>query len=73
MKALDRVSQAQTEAYVGLASKGHTPYASSPGHAPGASTPGVNPHGGQDWGGFWKKVEDKARDGGAEASAKSSR
>lgn len=73
MKALDRVSQAQNEAYAGIVSKGHTPYASSPGHAPGTSTPGVHPHGGQDWGAFWKKVEDKTREGEAGASAKSPR
>jgi hypothetical protein len=71
MKALDRVSQAQAEAYGGIVSKGHTPRASTVGHThmsttAGASTPGLppvqmpTPAGGYDWGAFWRKVEDKA-------------
>ncbi|KIM28459.1 hypothetical protein M408DRAFT_141547 [Serendipita vermifera MAFF 305830] len=68
MRALDRVSQAQNEAYGGIISKGHTPRASTHGHghgAGGASTPGVpplqmpTPGGGYDWAGFWRTVEDK--------------
>lgn len=66
MRALDRVSQAQNEAYREIISTGHTPYASTPGHGgAGASTPGLppiqmpTPGGGYDWAGFWRTVEDK--------------
>jgi hypothetical protein len=66
MRALDRVSQAQNEAYGGIVSRGHTPYASTPGHGgAGASTPGLpplqmpTPSGGYDWAAFWSTVEDK--------------
>jgi hypothetical protein len=66
MRALDRVSQAQNEAYGGIISKGHTPYGSTPGHGgTGASTLGLppmqipTPSGGYDWTGFWRTVEDK--------------
>ncbi|PVF93114.1 hypothetical protein CPB86DRAFT_790453 [Serendipita vermifera] len=81
MKALDRVSQAQAEAYGGIISKGHTPIASTAGGhahtssiAPGASTPGLppvqmpTPGGGYDWGAFWRKVEDKAKQADSPAS-----
>ncbi|KAG8851913.1 hypothetical protein FRB91_007206 [Serendipita sp. 411] len=67
IKALDRVSQAQNEAYSGIASGRHTPYTS---HTPGVSTPGhgippvqmPTPGGGYDWGVFWKSVENKTKE-----------
>lgn len=71
LRALDRVSQAQNDAYGGIVSRGHTPQASMPGHAIGASAIGqakmempATPAG-YDWAGFWRNVEDKAKDDGA--------
>lgn len=75
MRALDRVSQAQNDAYGGILSRGHTPQASMPGHGGGITTPGAGggtpgllkmnmpaTPAGYDWGAFWKNVEDKAKD-----------
>jgi hypothetical protein len=73
MRALDRVSQAQNDAYGGIISKGHTPRASTAGHGAtsssvGAATPGIppmqmpTPGGGYNWGVFWKNVEEKAKE-----------
>ncbi|KAG8818295.1 hypothetical protein FRC17_010880 [Serendipita sp. 399] len=75
IKALDRVSQAQNEAYGGIASSRHTPYAS---HSAGVSTPGrgvpslqaPTPGGGYDWGVFWKTVENKTKEENSEGPSK---
>jgi len=67
MRALDRVSQAQNEAYAGI-SRGHTPHASTAANGgAGATNSGLPPTqmptpggGGHNWAAFWKTVEDKA-------------
>lgn len=52
IKALDRVTQAQTAAYAA---------SSTPG-TPGSPVSMPQPGGGYDWGAFWKNVEDKAKE-----------